>query len=106
MNDLSTLLILYCLDEIMKMQKRQKRAIGKLNMKVNELTNVVTALADQLTKASGEINTQLEVLRNADLPQEAVDAVNRIASVVQALDDLNPDATPVPTDPIPEEQLG
>lgn len=68
-------------------------------MKVNQLADKINALAGQLTKASGEINAQLEVLRNADLPDDAVAALDKIAAVTQALDDLNPDA-PVPA---PEE---
>ena len=80
--------------------KRLELSIGKLTMKVSELTGVVTALANQLTKASAEINAQLEILRDAELPAEAVDAVNRIAAVTQALDDLNPDAVvPAPEEP-------
>lgn len=99
MSKKNTFSIFYCLVEIMSNQKRQELLTGKLLMKVNQLADKINALAGQLTKASGEINAQLEVLRNADLPDDAVAALDKIAAVTQALDDLNPDA-PVPA---PEE---
>lgn len=85
-----------CLTEIRCHQKRQELLIGTVMMKINELAAKVNGLADQLTKASMEINAQLEVLRNADLPDDAVAALDRIAAVTQALDDLNPDMAPEP----------
>lgn len=85
-------LFLAGLGEIVYRQKRQELLTGNLLMKINELAGKVNAISDQLTKASTEINAQLEVLRNADLPDEAVVALDRIAAVAQALDDLNPDA--------------
>ncbi len=88
--------ILNCLCVIMYQQTRQELLTGELLMKVTELATKVNALADQLTKASAEINAQLEVLRDADLPPEAVEALDKIAAVTQALDDLNPDVLPAP----------
>lgn len=88
--------ILNCLGVIMFQQRRQELLTGKLQMKLDELAGKVNALADQLIKASTEINAQIEVLRNADLSDEAVAALDRIAAVTQALDDLNPDAIPAP----------
>jgi|GEM_PF-6034515 len=88
--------ILNCLGVIMFQQRRQELLIGKLQMKVDELAPALKALQAQLIKANDEIKAQIEVLRNADLPQEAVDAVNAIAATTQALDDLNPDALPEP----------
>ena len=98
MSKKNTFSIFYCLVEIMSNQKRQELLTGKLLMKVNELAGKVNALADQLTKASDEINAQLEVLRDADLPDDAVAALDKIAAVTQALDDLNPDAPAALTD--------
>lgn len=94
--------ILNCLGMIMFQQRRQELLTGKLQMKVDELAPALQALQAQLIKANDEIKAQIEVLRNADLPPEAVEALNKIAATTQALDDLNPDAVPEPT-PAPEE---
>ena len=67
--------------------------------KVNELADKLNMINAQLHKASteiiGQINTLQDALTDVDLPQEAIDAMNELASVAQALDDLNPDAPPV-----------
>lgn len=66
--------------------------------KVTELAEKLNMINDQLHKASGEIigqiNTLQDALTDVELPQEATDAMNELASIAQALDDLNPDAPP------------
>jgi len=87
-------LMLNCLAEIILRQKRQELLIGKILMKENEIAEKLNAISDQLTKASGEINAQLEVLRNADLSADASAALDRLSAIAQALDDIVPDAPP------------
>lgn len=59
---------------------------------VNEVAGVINAAADQIVKATAEV---VAALQNTPLPEAAQAALARLQSVVQALDDLNPDA-PVP----------
>jgi len=91
--------------------------LKEINMKVSELPAAfaalktqVGAIGDQLTKAQGEITTEIANLKTAladvELPAEATTAltdlttaVGTLSPVAQALDDLNPDAPATPPTP-------
>lgn len=77
-----------------------KADIEKILMKQADLQASLDALTAQLDKATEEITTEIktltDALANVDLPQGAVDSLDRLKAKVQALDDLNPDA-PAPT---------
>lgn len=64
--------------------------------------DAVNAVADQLVKAKGEIDSVI-----AELEAQAVSpqTVERLKGVSQSLDDIKPDAEPEPTpDPEPEPE--
>lgn len=67
-------------------------------MKIHELSADIAALSEQLTKAQTEILNKiadLEVaLDDADVPEEAADALAALRFTVQALDEIVPDADP------------
>lgn len=68
--------------------------------KLSELEAKLTALADQLNKGIDEVVAEVAALKdalaNTEIPQTAQDSLDRLTSLVQKLDDLNPD-TPPPT---------
>lgn len=62
-----------------------------------ELGGKLEAINAQLTKASGEITTQVDALKAQleaanTLTPEAEEALGNLTSIAQALDNLNPDA--------------
>lgn len=76
--------------------------------KVSELAAALGAVADRVSKAQTEILAEIEVLKgqigaDADLSPEAQASLDRLTGLVQALDDINPDA---PTSPAPEPTPG
>jgi hypothetical protein len=75
-------------------------------MKIEELVTINQSIKGQLNKAEAEILANIADLRakidelvaaaaNADLPQEVVDSLTEVQAAAQALDDVNPDETPV-----------
>lgn len=63
------------------------------NMKLTDLANAFTKLADQVTKIDAEIKALKDALANTDLPADAQAALDRLTAVVQTADDETPDAT-------------
>lgn len=72
-----------------------KADIRKILMKQADLQAALDALNAQLVKATGEITTEIQTLKDSlatvDLPQGATDSLTRLQGLAQALDDLNPD---------------
>jgi hypothetical protein len=65
----------------------------QMTMNQTELAAALTAVGDQLSKATNEI---VVAISNAGVTLPAVDAaVARLQAAAQALDDLNPDTPPV-----------
>jgi uncharacterized phage infection (PIP) family protein YhgE len=97
-----------CLLEIHASIKRQEYLIGALMTKVNDLAAKIEQVNAQLHKAKDEIINEVTVLKdalqNVELPTAAEDALNNLAAIAQALDDLNPDQPDEPTDPQPSEE--
>ncbi len=83
-----------CVD-VLKQLKRQELLLGKIMTTVNELAVKLEAVNVQLAKASQEIVAQVLALQLAladvTLTPEAEAALENLAVVAQALDDLNPD---------------
>lgn len=67
----------------------------KLAMKVSELQARVNQQADQLQKVVAEVQALKDSINNSDveLPEEAVAALDRLSSLLQQVDDINPDTT-------------
>ncbi|WP_292918883.1 hypothetical protein [Nitrosomonas sp.] len=76
--------------------------------KVNDLAAKIEQVNAQLHKAKDEIINEVTVLKdslqNVEVPAAAEDALNNLAAIAQALDDLNPDQVEEPTDPQPVEE--
>lgn len=76
----------------------------RIMSKLNELTGALSAVNEQLSKAKTEIVARIDTLERAltatdlDLPEEVVAALVDLKATAQALDDLNPDPAPAPTD--------
>ena len=64
----------------------------RLKMNFQELADQLDALAAQLNKALGEIQTEIANIGN--VPQSIIDKLDAAKAVAQQLDDLNPDAPP------------
>jgi archaellum component FlaC len=96
-----------CPPDVIKLLKRHELILGRIMTKVNELAEKLNVINAQLHKASAEIIGQINALQDAltdvELPQEAIDAMNELESIAQALDDLNPDAPPPVEDPEDDE---
>jgi hypothetical protein len=64
--------------------------------KVIDLAATLTALGAQLDKAKTEIVTEIQALKTAldtaEIPAEAQASLDKLTTLAQALDDLNPDA--------------
>ncbi len=75
-----------------------KRDIEKLMAKLNELEAKLTAIDDQLEKATkeilGEIQSLKDQLGNVDIPPGAQASLDKLTALAQALDDINPDVPP------------
>jgi|GEM_PF-6096746 len=76
--------------------------------KVNDLAAKIEQVNAQLHKAKDEIINEVTVLKdalqNVELPAAAEDALNNLAAIAQALDDLNPDQAEEPAEPQPDEE--
>lgn len=72
--------------------------LEELLMKVSELSAAIAALSAQLARVQDEILSKIAdleaALGDADVPEEAADALTALRLTVQALDDLVPDADP------------
>jgi hypothetical protein len=68
--------------------------------KISELKSVLDALGDKLTKATSEITTEIATLKaalgDAPIPGDAQASLDRLSTLTQALDDLNPDSPTAP----------
>ena len=66
-----------------------------VEMKLSELSGLLTDVLAQLAKAKAEILDKIESLETAlsdvELPQDAQDALAALAAKAQALDDIVPD---------------
>lgn len=80
----------------------KKQVLTKLNqiiMTQAELAASITAVKDQLTKASGEINDKITALTTAldnagAVTPEVQEAIDGLKAAAQGLDDIVPDAPP------------
>lgn len=73
-----------------------KADIKIIIMKLSELQGKLDALNTQLDKSTAEIVAEVQTLKDSlggvELPADAQASLDRLATKVQALDDLNPDA--------------
>lgn len=60
-------------------------------MKVTELAGVVNGLVEREQKIIAEIEALKASLADADVPQEAADALANLEALIAKADDLNPD---------------
>jgi hypothetical protein len=65
--------------------------IRSMQMKTTELSGVVNALAEREKKIITEIEALKVALAEADVPQDAVDALANLEALIGTADDLNPD---------------
>lgn len=76
-------------------------------MTINEIKANVDLAVAKLQKARDEILAEIQKLKdslaNAELPQEAVDALEALAGAAQGLDDIVPDPAPEPTPEEPQQ---
>lgn len=75
--------------------RRQEYLLRKIIVNQQELLEALNAANAKTEKISGEIRdlkTALDNAVNADIPQDIVDAVNRLTGNLDAADQLNPDA--------------
>jgi hypothetical protein len=76
--------------------------IERILMNQAELAQALKELTAQLQKANTELQAKIKALTDAinnntgDVPQEVVDAANALKVAVQGVDDIVPDAPPVP----------
>jgi len=67
-------------------------------MKASELKDKIDALSEQLEKSNAEIIQEVQTLKDeladAEIPTAATESLERLGTLVQALDDRNPDSTP------------
>lgn len=74
-----------------------KKDIRKLMTRVDELEGVIEKIADQLSKATTEITTTINDLKNqlgsVSIPVGAQTQLDKLISLAQALDDIVPDKT-------------
>lgn len=97
-------IILNILATIVLNQEKHSITLEKLMTQVSELQGKLEAVNTQLAKASTEIVSAVQTLRDElaaaqVLTPGAEQALTNLQTVAQALDDLNPD---VPAQPAPE----
>lgn len=63
-----------------------------IDMKLSELTPVLTALGDKVDKIKTEVQALKDSLADVELPSGAQAALDRVIASVGAVDDINPDA--------------
>jgi DNA anti-recombination protein RmuC len=80
--------------------------LTKIMSQLDQLETRLSAIGETLTKATGEITTEIAALRealaNVDLPASALAALEQLEAKAQALDDIIPDA-PGAEEPVGEE---
>ena len=80
---------------VMNALKRQEKLLEIIAMNQQELLDALNLANAKAEKINGEIaalKTALDNASHADVPQEIVDAVNRLAANLEAADAQNPDA--------------
>jgi peptidoglycan hydrolase CwlO-like protein len=89
------------LDLLIEQNKHTERKLNKIMATQAEQAAKLSAVADQLDKATAEILAAIQALKDAQAnagnttPEEDA-ATARLSTAAQALDDINPDA-PAPT---------
>lgn len=77
----------------------------RIMAKVSELKAMIDGVKAQVVKAKDEITDKIAKLEaalgDAELPPEAVTALEELKAVVQTVDDIVPDAPPVEPPPQP-----
>ena len=79
--------------------KEINKQLKEIEMKVDEAIDAVKAVGEQLEKATREILAKIEALENVlpdDLTEEQQAAIQVLKDKAKALDDIVPDAEPVP----------
>lgn len=95
------------LHDLMEMEKRMAKTMKEVEAQLADLLTSVSAVSDQLAKATTEITNEIQTLKDAlangtisDAAQASLDAltakVDALKPVAQTLDDLNPDTPPPP----------
>lgn len=89
-----------CRAEIVELLKRQSKILETLMTSMTELETKLNDINLQLTKASAEIQAEVQSLKDiiaagGQLTPDAEAALANLTSIAQALDDMNPDAAPV-----------
>lgn len=84
-----------------KILKNQVTLNERINKMADDLTTQLTAIEDQLSKASSEIVIKIEELERllGTIPPEAQAKLDELKTTAQALDDIVPDEPPPP--PVP-----
>jgi hypothetical protein len=89
-------LLIAILNGLAEQEKQQQERHGWIMAKLSTLADTLAALEARIDKATGEIVAEIAALKAAlgdtEIPQAAQDALDRLATKAQALDDLNPDA--------------
>ncbi|SEN76696.1 hypothetical protein SAMN05216325_1595 [Nitrosomonas marina] len=84
------------LDDVFELLKGHELLLEQIMTKLDELGTKLNQVLAQIQKAKTEITDQVSALQtalqDAEIPQEAEDALNALAAVAQQLDDMNPDA--------------
>lgn len=79
-------------ERLTKTKQRHQQIMSSLN----QLNERLVALEGQITKAAGEITTEIANLReqlgNVQIPADAVATLERLSTAAQSLDDIVPDA--------------
>lgn len=95
------------LKDLIELEKRMAKTMKEVEAQIADLLTSVSSVSDQLTKATTEITTEIQNLKDAlangtisDAAQTSLDALTEkvaaLKPVAQTLDDLNPDTPPVP----------
>jgi uncharacterized phage infection (PIP) family protein YhgE len=75
-----------------------KETENHIMAKVSDLNDILKEIGDKLAKAQteivGEISALKTALGDATIPAEAQASLDRLNTLAQALDDLNPDVAP------------
>lgn len=77
-----------------KLLPATKSDIRNLRMKVSELEARLDDETARVTKIAAEVQVLKDSLSDVDLPQAAVDSLDRLSAALKSVDDLNPDSTP------------
>jgi hypothetical protein len=79
-------------------QSDLEKSTQTIMAKISELSAIVAGLTAQVNKAKVEIVERIAALESAlqdvELPSDAENALAELKASVQAVDDINPDATP------------